>query len=100
MFDVKALAQFRMHSSAIKTGKTMQFVPEDGVYVYFRYDAQQTVMCVVNTNDAAKDIDFSKYTERTKGFTKANNIVSNTEVSITEISSIPAKTIWVLELKK
>ncbi len=97
---VKALAQFRMHSSAIKTGKTMQFVPEDGVYVYFRYDAQQTVMCVVNTNDAAKDIDFSKYTERTKGFTKANNVVSKTEISITEKSSIPPKTMWVLDLKK
>ena len=35
---IKAVANFRKGSSAIKTGKLMQYVPEDGVYVYFRYD--------------------------------------------------------------
>ena len=97
---VKALAQFRMHSSAIRTGKTMQYVPVDGMYVYFRYDAKQTVMCVLNTSDAAKEIDFSKYAERTNEFGKAINIISNTNINVSGKVFIPAKTIWVLELKK
>jgi hypothetical protein len=29
------LANFRKGSSALTTGKFMQYVPEDGVYVYF-----------------------------------------------------------------
>jgi len=97
---VKTLAQFRMHSSALQTGKTMQYVPEDGLYVYFRYDANQTVMCIVNTNVASKEIDFTKYAERTNGFAKANNIVSNTSTGFTEKPSVAGKTILVLELKK
>jgi hypothetical protein len=29
------------------------------------------IMCIMNTSDAAKAIDFAKYAERTAGFTKA-----------------------------
>ncbi|HEX8357767.1 MAG TPA: alpha-amylase family glycosyl hydrolase, partial [Segetibacter sp.] len=49
------LANFRKNSSAIKTGKTMQYVPEDELYVYFRYDAKQTVMCIMNAGTKEKD---------------------------------------------
>ncbi|MES1221273.1 MAG: glycoside hydrolase family 13 protein, partial [Bacteroidota bacterium] len=49
-FDyVKKLAWFRKNSSAIKTGKLMQYVPSDSMYVYFRFDAKQTVMCILNS---------------------------------------------------
>ncbi|MBL7747741.1 MAG: cyclomaltodextrinase N-terminal domain-containing protein, partial [Chitinophagaceae bacterium] len=41
---ISALANFRKNSSAITSGKTMQFIAKDGLYVYFRYDAKQTVM--------------------------------------------------------
>ena len=48
---VRTLANFRKNSSAIKTGKMMQYVPENGAYVYFRYDNKQTVMCVMNQEE-------------------------------------------------
>jgi glycosidase len=42
MFDlVKTVANFRKNSSALTTGKFMQYVPQDGLYVYFRYDDKQ-----------------------------------------------------------
>ena len=31
-------------------GRFMQFVPDNGVYVYFRYTDKQTVMIVLNTS--------------------------------------------------
>jgi glycosidase len=95
---VKVLANFRKKSSAITKGKMMQYVPQDGVYVYFRYDEKQTIMCVMNTDEKQHDINFDDYTERTKGFTKANDIVTNNIV--TNKFAIPAKTMWVLELEK
>ena len=36
--DILQTCQFSESSSALTTGKMMQYVPEDGVYVYFRYD--------------------------------------------------------------
>jgi neopullulanase len=94
------IANFRKNSSAIKTGKTTQYVPEDGLYVYFRYDNNQTVMCVMNTAAKDKQVDFPKYTERTNGFKKGKSILNDQEFSVSTSFPIPAKTMWVLELQK
>jgi hypothetical protein len=95
---VTTLANYRKSSSAITKGKLMQYVPDDGLYVYFRYDAKQAIMCVMNTSGKEKEIDFVKYTERTTGFIGAMNIV--TGVSLGNKFTIPAKRMWVLELSK
>jgi glycosidase len=70
------LANYRKQSSAITTGKMMQFVPEDGVYVYFRYDDKQTVMVVMNTAKENKAIALKRFEESTKGFSKMKNIIT------------------------
>lgn len=72
----KKLGNFRKNSSAIKTGKLMQYVPEDGVYVYFRYDEKQTVMCVMNTGQKGKAISLANYPEMSKGVKKLKNVMT------------------------
>jgi neopullulanase len=74
---LKTLANFRLKSSAIKTGKMMQYIPVDGLYTYFRYDDKQTIICIMNTSDAEKNVNVEKdYAERTKGFTSMKNIIT------------------------
>lgn len=75
---VKTLANYRKKSSALTTGKTMQFIPQAGLYVYFRYDNNQTVMVISNTAKEEKKITVDRFAERTKGFTKFKNIITNT----------------------
>ena len=96
---VKALANFRKNATAITTGKMMQFVPEAGVYVYFRYDARQTVMVVMNTDKVAQTISFKKYGDRTIGFNKYRNVVTGEKNELKEFS-LPAYQTVVLELLK
>lgn len=96
---IRRLNKFRQQSSAIKTGKLMQFYPIDGVYVYFRYDGKQTVMCLMNTNKEARTIDLARFAERMKGFTKALDVEVNTEFQLeSKITLVPVSTL-VLELK-
>jgi glycosidase len=71
---ISKLAMFRKTSSAITTGKMMQFVPEDGLYVYFRYDNKQTVMVVMNTAKTKKTVGVKRFAERTAGFSGMKNI--------------------------
>ena len=97
---VKTLANYRKQSSALKTGKMMQYVPKDGLYVYSRYDDQQTIMCVMNTSDKEMEVDFTKYSERTVGFSKARNVLGENIFDLTRKVKIPIKTMWVLELVK
>jgi neopullulanase len=96
----KTLANFRKSSSAIKTGKLMQYVPEEGVYTYFRYDRQQTVMVVMNTTDKENVVKPSRFNERTVGFTKAKNVVTSAVNDLQKEWDIPSYSIWVLELMK
>lgn len=95
---VKTLANYRLKSSAITKGKMMQYVPKDGLYVYFRYDEKQTVMCVMNTDDKERTVNFSDFEERTKGFTIGKNVVDGKDVSTS--FTVPAKNMWVIELGK
>jgi neopullulanase len=97
---VKKLANFRKNSSALKTGKLMQYLPKEGLYVYFRYDEKQTIMCVMNTGEKEMEIDFGKYGERTTGFIKAQDILESRSFDLTVKTKIPTKTMWVLELVK
>jgi glycosidase len=82
---VSKLAQFRKNSSALTTGKTMQYLPVEGVYVYFRYDKQQTVMVVSNTSDKQAPINKDIYKERTTGFTGIKNILTGKISKLTEL---------------
>lgn len=77
----------------------MQYVPVDGVYVYFRYDANQTVMVVMNTAKVDKIISFNDYLERTKEFTSYTNIITKKKEVIKDFTVGSYKTV-VQELNK
>jgi hypothetical protein len=94
---VKTLALFRKHSPALTTGKLMQFVPADGVYVYFRCNEQQTIAVVSNTSKEVRTIASARFSERTNCFLYAKNIITG-DIIQSEVFSIPANTTWVLEL--
>jgi glycosidase len=93
---VQSLGAYRSQSSALKTGKMMQYIPEDGLYVYFRYDNNHTVMCVMNTDTKARNVAFSKYAERTNGFRGGKDILNGNLIG--SAFSIPAMTMQVIEL--
>lgn len=96
---IATLANFRKTSSALTTGKFMQYVPEDGVYVYFRYDNKQTVMVVMNTAKKEMKVNFEKYRERTKSFSKMKNILTG-ELTALKDFTVEAKESAVFELIK
>jgi glycosidase len=95
---VQALGAYRSTSTALKTGGMMQYIPEDGLYIYFRYDKNQTVMCVMNTDNKVRNVNLSKYAERTNTFIGGKDIISGNKIGAT--FSIPAMTMQVIELTK
>ena len=76
----------------------MQYVPENGLYVYFRYDKSQTVMCIMNPENQSKTLVTGRFKEMLSGKSTARDVVSGNSQSLAEIK-VPAKTILVLEIK-
>jgi glycosidase len=94
---VRTLANYRKSTPALQTGKLMQYLPEHGVYVYFRYDKQKTVMVAFNSNDKEEAINTERYSERINGALKARNVITGDTIDLSKLN-IPAKTALVLEL--
>jgi glycosidase len=97
---VRKLANYRKNNEVLQTGKMMQFVPQDGVYVYFRYNADKTVMMLMNGEEKEVTVSTARFAERTSGFTQAVNVATDEVLADISQIKIPAKTTLVLELKK
>ena len=100
-FDfVKKLATYRRDHKVLHTGKLMQYLPENGLYVYFRYDAAGTVLVASNTSDKPAALPTTRFAERMSGFSKARNVLTDETLSSLATLQLPAKTAVVLELLK
>ncbi|GAA3989028.1 glycoside hydrolase family 13 protein [Hymenobacter antarcticus] len=100
-FDfVKKLATYRRDHKVLHTGKLMQYLPQDGLYVYFRYDATGTVLVASNTTDKPASLPTARFSERMAGFSKARNVLTGESLSSVATLQLPAKTAVVLELGK
>ncbi|AXE21317.1 alpha-amylase [Runella rosea] len=96
---VKKLANYRKTTPALHSGKFTQFIPQNGFYVYFRHNAQKTIMVVMNTNAEAATLETARFAERMQGFTTAKNALTEETISSLASFKVPAMTAWVLELK-
>lgn len=95
---VKAIATYRKNTLALQTGKMMQYIPQNGIYVYFRYDAQKTVMIAYNSDTKVKTLATNRFTERMGGVTGGKNIVTGDALPSIQNVTIPGKTTLVIEL--
>ena len=100
-FDfVKKLANYRRDHPVLHTGKLMQYLPENGLYAYFRYDATGTVLVATNTTSTPATLPTARFAERMAGFGKARNVLSGETLTDVSTLALPAKTAVVLELGK
>ncbi|WP_432708599.1 glycoside hydrolase family 13 protein [Pedobacter sp.] len=95
----RTLANFRKNNDALQTGKLMQYVPQDGIYVYFRYNDSNTVMVIINTEDKELSLDTSRFDERMATATTATNVITGETINQIKTITVPAKGSMVLALK-
>ena len=97
-FDyIKKLAVFRRKSRAITKGSTTQFVPEDGVYVYFRYTDSETIMVAMNTSEADQTLEMNRFEERIGQSETAVNVVTDETVNLENLK-LASKSLLILQL--
>jgi glycosidase len=96
---LRTLLRWRRTATALHGGKLTQFAPMDGVYVYFRHDATQTVMVVLNNNDTAKTLDTKRFAEVIRSATTGMDVTTGQSVSLADGVALPARSATILELQ-
>ncbi|MFN4144367.1 MAG: glycoside hydrolase family 13 protein [Runella sp.] len=96
---VKKLANYRKNTPVLHSGKFMHYLPQDGVYVYFRYNANQTIMVVSNTNTKENTLATDRFAERIQQATQATNVLTGEKINDLKTLQLPPMTTWVLELR-
>lgn len=97
------LLHWRKTSEAVKHGKLIQYAPvhnHGDCYVYARIKGDETVLVVMGGSDKDVEINMSRYTDVTNGFTKGVDVITGKELDITGTMKVPARGTYILELKK
>ena len=97
---IKKLSAYRKKCKAITEGTLIQFVPENGLYVYFRQYDNQKVMVIMNTLNKNIQVDTSRYNEVLKDCQYGLDIINNRKLErLNDILLKPYESI-VIELFK
>jgi hypothetical protein len=54
----------------------------------------------MNSGEMPVTLDFSRYGQRTGGFTKGVDVLTGQQYSLDQKTSMPGRTMWVLELRR
>lgn len=96
---ISVLLEFRKRNPVLHYGWLKHFVPEGNVYVYFRYDNQQSIMVILNQNDHDVQLDMGRFREGWEGYSRATDIFSGQTHGVFGTWDLPANSSMVLELR-
>jgi len=100
-FDfMKKLLHWRKTNTAVQTGKLTHYIPENGVYVYFRYNDQSSVMVILNNSDKEQVLNTARFAENLAGYTSGKSVLDRTAYPHLQEITIPAKSPLIIELTK
>jgi hypothetical protein len=94
---MRTLLNYRKNNTVLQTGKMIQFIPRDNVYVYFRVNNEKNVMVVINNAIDQRSIDVSRFEECLKGSRKAKDIITGMDVQLNDLK-MDGKSVLVLEV--
>ncbi len=96
---VKKLLNWRKTANVIHEGELKHYAPEDGVYVYFRYNEEDKVMVILNKNQNETTLDLRKFQEVLGQPTlKGTEVSTNEKIDVEGELSLSPKRLYIIEL--
>jgi glycosidase len=94
---IKTLINWRKTKTCLHDGKLIHYSPDNGTYVYFRYNDKEKVMVAINKNDHEVSLDGSRFTEVIRPSVQGRNVITGKIISL-DMFAIPARSFIILEL--
>jgi glycosidase len=93
------LFNWRKTNEAVHFGKTTHYIPENNVYVYFRYNTTKSVMVLINNSPETIAVDTKRFKENIKNYKTAKEVLTDTTFDLSKAITIEGKSALILELK-
>lgn len=93
------LLNWRKNKEVIHNGKLTHFIPQNGIYVYFRYNDTDKVMVIVNKNEKEVTLDLNRFAEQAGKYMSGKDVISEEMISLGETVSLQPMRTYILELE-
>jgi glycosidase len=93
------LFTWRKSKEVIHSGKTTHYVPDNNVYVYFRYNEKETVMVIMNNNSDKQTLKTNRFKESIKNLKSGREVLTGKTFDLNNDIEIEGKSALILELK-
>ncbi len=97
---VRKLLNWRKTQPVIHHGALKHFAPQDGTYVYFRYDTKDKVMVVFNKNSTEKTLETARFREVLPAHAEATDVLTGRHYALNKTLTMPARSVLVLQLER
>ena len=94
------LFTWRKGNKAVHDGTLTHYIPEDGIYVYFRTLGKDAVFVIMNNNKYSKTVATDRFQENLKGFSRGKDIIYGSPVQDLKSIEVPGKSVKIIELYK
>ena len=75
------------------------YIPENNVYVYFRYNDTKSVMVLINNSKETKAVKTNRFAENLLNYKTGKDVISDNIIDVTNEISLKPKSVLILELK-
>jgi neopullulanase len=93
------LFTWRKSKDVIHSGKMTHYVPDNNVYVYFRYNEKETVMVIINNNSDKQTLKTNRFKESIQNLKSGKDVLSGKIIDLNNDIEIEGKSALILELK-
>lgn len=92
------LFTWRKSNEAVHFGKMKHYIPENNVYVYFRYTDSKSVMVVLNNSAKSQTFKTNRFQESIKNYTTGKDIITGKSLDLRNDITVESKSVLILEL--
>ena len=93
------LFTWRKSKDVIHSGKMTHYVPDNNVYVYFRFNEKETVMVIINNNSDKQTLKINRFKESIQNLKSGKEVLSGKTFDLNNDIEIEGKSALILELK-
>lgn len=93
------LLKWRATNDAVKYGTLKHYIPENGVYVYFREYNNQRVMVMLNNSQTSQSVKTDRFKESMRGVIHGRNVIAGKPFTFRNSILLEPRSVLIIELE-